>query len=875
MRNERQNDTIAAIATPPGEGGIAIVRISGARAGEFLRAAFRPAHRGEMKHGQMRYGTLTDPTGAPIDEVMAVFFRAPRSYTREDVAEIHLHGGTMCARAAMERLLSLGARAAEPGEFTYRAFMNGRVDLSEAEAVMGLIGARSQAARRASIRQLRGGVSAPIGRMREELTGLLAKIEAATDFPDEIDEDVTAKDVREGASRIRNELSRAADGRRARIVRDGASVVLCGRPNVGKSSLMNALLSADRAIVTDVPGTTRDVLTESLEIGGVRYQLSDTAGIRETADAIEKIGVTRARDALRDADCVLLVLDSSSPLTPSDQSMLANRDDRYITILNKSDLAPAAHSANPTAPGAASALPAFPANAPGAASAPHAFPANAPGTASAPHAFPANTPGAASALPAFPANAPGTASAPHAFPANTPGAASALPAFPAKAPATTSALPAFPANAPATASALPAFPANEPGAASVSAAFPANEPGATSATNARTANESGAASASAAFSANEPGATSATIARTANESGKASASAAFSANKPGATSVPIARTVNAPGATSASAAFPTNAPATAFASAAFPANEPGATSAPIANEPGVTSVPIARTANEFGKASASVAFPATAPVATSAPIARTANEPGMISASVACPMNTNAPVTASVHAAFPANESDTASASDACATNETDTTVATVPGTSSAKDTDTASASDACATNETDTTVATVPSVSSDKDTGTAVTSVSPVSSAKDTGTAVTSVSPESSAKDTGTAASSVSPVFLAKDTDTAAPSIPREPIRASAKTGEGIDEILRAIERVCRQSGASEDQMTLPRHIECAHHAMQALDRAIRSIESNLPLDLCATDLREALAHLGDITGETMNEHVIDRVFSDFCVGK
>ena len=566
MRNERQNDTIAAIATPPGEGGIAIVRISGARAGEFLRAAFRPARRGEMKHGQMRYGTLTDPTGAPIDEVMAVFFRAPRSYTREDVAEIHLHGGTMCARAAMERLLSLGARAAEPGEFTYRAFMNGRVDLSEAEAIMGLIGARSQAARRASIRQLRGGVSAPIGRMREELTGLLAKIEAATDFPDEIDEDVTAKDVREGASRIRGELSRAADGRRARIVRDGASVVLCGRPNVGKSSLMNALLSADRAIVTDIPGTTRDVLTESFEIGGVRYQLSDTAGIRETADAIEKIGVTRARDALRDADCVLLVLDSSAPLTPSDQSMLAARDERYLTILNKSDLAPAAHSANPTAPGAASALPAFPANAPG----------------------------------------------------------------------TASALPAFPANAPGAASALPAFPAKAPDTASVSA-----------------------------------------------------------------------------------------------------------------------------------------------------------------------------------------------------------------------------------------------PSVSSDKDTGTAVTSVSPVSSAKDTGTAASSVSPESSAKDTGTAASSVSPESSAKDTGTAAPSVPREPIRASAKTGEGIDEILRAIERVCRQSGASEDQMTLPRHIECAHHAMQALDRAIRSIESNLPLDLCATDLREALAHLGDITGETMNEHVIDRVFSDFCVGK
>ena len=664
MRNERQNDTIAAIATPPGEGGIAIVRISGACAGEFLRAAFRPAHKGEMKHGQMRYGTLTDPTGAPIDEVMAVFFRAPRSYTREDVAEIHLHGGSMCARAAMERLLSLGARAAEPGEFTYRAFMNGRVDLSEAEAVMGLIGARSQVARRASIRQLRGGVSAPIGRMREELTGLLAKIEAATDFPDEIDEDVTAKDVREGASRIRNELSRAADGRRARIVRDGASVVLCGRPNVGKSSLMNALLSADRAIVTDIPGTTRDVLTESFEIGGVRYQLSDTAGIRETADAIEKIGVTRARDALRDADCVLLVLDSSAPLTPSDQSMLAARDERYLTILNKSDLAPAAHSANPTAPGAASALP------------------------------------------AFPANAPGTASAPHAFPANTPTATSVSPAFPANAPTATSVSPAFPANTPATASASAVFPANAPGA------------------------------------------TSATIACAANASSAASASAAFPANDPGATSISPAFLANAPTATSISPAFPANAPTATSVSPAFPANTPA---------------------------------------------------------------------TASVSA----------------------------------------------------------PSVSSDKDTGTAVTSVSPVSSAKDTGTAVTSVSPESSAKDTGTAASSVSPVFLAKDTGTAAPSIPREPIRASAKTGEGIDEILRAIERVCRQSGASEDQMTLPRHIECAHHAMQALDRAIRSIESNLPLDLCATDLREALAHLGDITGETMNEHVIDRVFSDFCVGK
>jgi len=692
MHNERQNDTIAAIATPPGEGGIAIVRISGARAGEFLRAAFRPAHKGEMKHGQMRYGVLTDPTGAPIDEVMAVFFRAPRSYTREDVAEIHLHGGTMCARAAMERLLALGARAAEPGEFTYRAFMNGRVDLSEAEAIMGLIGARSQAARRASIRQLRGGVSAPIGRMREELTGLLAKIEAATDFPDEIDEDVTAKDVRDGASRIRDELSRAADGKRARIVRDGASVVLCGRPNVGKSSLMNALLSADRAIVTDIPGTTRDVLTESFEIGGVRYQLSDTAGIRETADAIEKIGVTRARDALRDADCVLLVLDSSAPLTPADQSMLANRDERYITVLNKSDLPPAA----------------------------------------------------ASATIAFPANAPGETSAP--------------------------------------------------------------------------------------------------IVRNANESGE--------------TSAPIARTANELDTTFA---FPANAPDAVSPSAAFDANEVDTASTSVArtaNEVDTASTSVARTANEADTASTSVARAANEADTASTSVARAANEFGAISATIACSANTKAPDAAFVSVACTANAPSTASASVACTANESDT----------------ASASDACAANETHTTVAIVPGISPAKDTGTAAASVSP---AKDTGTAVASVSPVSPAKDTGTAAPSVSLVSPAKDTGTAVPSIPREPIRASAKTGEGIDEILRAIEHVCRQNGASEDQMTLPRHIECAHNAMQALDRAIRSIESSLPLDLCATDLREALAHLGDITGETMNEHVIDRVFSDFCVGK
>lgn len=341
MRDVECRDTIAAIATSMGEGGIAIVRISGEKAEEILRAAFVPAGRKRaFPHAQMTYGFVKDETGETVDEAMAVLFRAPRSYTREDVAEIHCHGGRMCAASVMDILLRNGARAAEPGEFTYRAFINGRVDLSEAEAVMSLIGARSQAARRVSVRQLKGGVSSRIGASREALIKLLALIDAATDFPDEIDTPAASEEVMETAGRIAEELKRAADARAARLLREGASVVIAGRPNVGKSSLMNALLSAERAIVTDIPGTTRDVLTESVEIGGVRFSLSDTAGIRETGDVVEKIGVERARDALRNADCVLLVLSADTPETEEDKALLAEADERYVIAVNKCDLVP-------------------------------------------------------------------------------------------------------------------------------------------------------------------------------------------------------------------------------------------------------------------------------------------------------------------------------------------------------------------------------------------------------------------------------------------------------------------------------------------------------------------------------------------------------
>ncbi len=333
------NDTICAIATGNG-GSISIVRVSGENAFSILKRCFSPIKRikNAYQHGRMMYGNVYDASGETIDEAMAVCFYAPSSYTTEDVFEIQMHGGVMSAQAVLKTLVSLGARMAEPGEFTRRAFLNGRIDLSEAEAVMGIVGAKSQSALRASVRQLKGGVSAGIGKAREELISLVALISAATDFPDEIDENVTAKNVSERARKVADYLISASDKRHARILRQGASVVLAGLPNVGKSSVMNALLSCERAIVTDIPGTTRDVLTENVELNGVRLSLSDTAGLRDTEDTVEKIGVQRAKDALKDADVVLYVLDAAREMTDEERENLTEMDDRYIVVLNKSDL---------------------------------------------------------------------------------------------------------------------------------------------------------------------------------------------------------------------------------------------------------------------------------------------------------------------------------------------------------------------------------------------------------------------------------------------------------------------------------------------------------------------------------------------------------
>lgn len=335
------NDTIAAIATAPGEGGVAILRISGDSAEQIMRSAFRPARgyrHGKIESHRMYYGHAVDEDGAHLDEVMAVIMRAPKSYTREDVVEISCHGGRAAIRRILKRVLSLGARSAEPGEFTRRAFENGRIDLAQAEAVMSLISAGSDAAYRAGMRQLEGGVSGFVKECRSALLSLMARIEAANDFPEEIDELTEARDAAVEATKIAARLRGRADAKAARIVREGVSVVLAGKPNVGKSSLMNALLGSERAIVTEIAGTTRDVLTESMTLNGIRYTLSDTAGRRETGDIVEAIGVKRAEDAAKSADVVVLVLDAARGMDEEDMRLLAEQDGRYIVVWNKTDV---------------------------------------------------------------------------------------------------------------------------------------------------------------------------------------------------------------------------------------------------------------------------------------------------------------------------------------------------------------------------------------------------------------------------------------------------------------------------------------------------------------------------------------------------------
>lgn len=349
-------DTIAAIATPLGESGIGVIRISGSKAYDVGDAIFQSTSKVPLKERRDRsiqYGTIVADDGRIVDEVLLLIMKGPHSYTAEDVLEIQCHGGRKPLEEILGLVLSHGARMANPGEFTQRAFTNGRIDLAQAEAVMDVIQAKSRQGLTNAVSQLEGRLSQVIGKMRKDLTDFITRLEVTIDYPEEDLEDITVPDV---AGAIKEQLQALdkmlAQSEEGRMIRDGVMVAIAGTPNAGKSSLLNRLLQEERAIVTDVPGTTRDVLEEWISLKGVPIRLVDTAGIRETEDTVEKIGVHKAKDYIQKADLVLAVIDASRPLTAEDKEILTDvAGKNALIVLNKSDLAAVVTPADLTAYG--------------------------------------------------------------------------------------------------------------------------------------------------------------------------------------------------------------------------------------------------------------------------------------------------------------------------------------------------------------------------------------------------------------------------------------------------------------------------------------------------------------------------------------------
>ncbi len=338
------SSTIAALATPPGNAGLAVIRISGPKALEIIRALFVPAHAGKaFLPRYLMYGHLIYE-GRTLDECMAVYMPGPHSYTREDVCEIQVHGGELVVDSVLKAVYAKGAIPAQPGEFTRRAFENGRLDLSQAEAVMQLISASGKLARDAALRQLEGGTLRFIRDAQEELLRLMAGVTAAIDYPEEISQEEAVGEITPALLSLAATLLSACDERSAQILEEGLRVVICGKPNAGKSSLLNALLMEDRAIVTDIPGTTRDLVSGSIHLDGIKVFLQDTAGIRDSQDAVERIGVERALKAIKSADLRLMVMDVDQKPDKEDEELLrliAGMDNLYL--LNKSDLMTSLH----------------------------------------------------------------------------------------------------------------------------------------------------------------------------------------------------------------------------------------------------------------------------------------------------------------------------------------------------------------------------------------------------------------------------------------------------------------------------------------------------------------------------------------------------
>jgi len=336
-------DTIAAISTPPGEGAISIVRLSGDQAVAVAKKIFKGRDLDKVASHTINYGHIIDPTdNSLVDEVMVSVMRAPKTFTCEDVVEINTHGGIVATNRVLQLLLGSGARMAEPGEFTKRAFLNGRIDLTEAESVMDLIRAKTDKAMQVAVNQLDGNLHHLISNLRQEILDSLAQVEVNIDYPEYDTDQMTTKLLLEKARTVSSSIdSLLKTANSGEILQHGLATAIVGKPNVGKSSLLNRLLDEDKAIVTDVAGTTRDVVEQYINIDGVPLKLIDTAGIRDTEDKVEKIGVERSRAAINVADVVIVVLDASRELVEDDIELLnATNDKKRIVIFNKNDLMP-------------------------------------------------------------------------------------------------------------------------------------------------------------------------------------------------------------------------------------------------------------------------------------------------------------------------------------------------------------------------------------------------------------------------------------------------------------------------------------------------------------------------------------------------------
>ncbi|MEI2023914.1 tRNA uridine-5-carboxymethylaminomethyl(34) synthesis GTPase MnmE [Staphylococcus aureus] len=336
-------DTITSISTPMGEGAIGIVRLSGPQAVEIADKLYKGKHLlNDVPSHTINYGHIIDPESKEVvEEVMVSVLRAPKTFTREDIIEINCHGGILTINRVLELTMTYGARMAEPGEFTKRAFLNGRIDLSQAEAVMDFIRSKTDRASKVAMNQIEGRLSDLIKKQRQSILEILAQVEVNIDYPEYDDvEDATTEFLLEQSKEIKQEINRLLDtGAQGKIMREGLSTVIVGKPNVGKSSMLNNLIQDNKAIVTEVAGTTRDVLEEYVNVRGVPLRLVDTAGIRETEDIVEEIGVERSRKALSQADLILFVLNNNEALTQEDYTLYEEvKNEDVIVIVNKMDL---------------------------------------------------------------------------------------------------------------------------------------------------------------------------------------------------------------------------------------------------------------------------------------------------------------------------------------------------------------------------------------------------------------------------------------------------------------------------------------------------------------------------------------------------------